>query len=715
MKHLITILSLFTLHSSLFAVFAAVPLRWTVETSRAVPATFEAYQGETLELEAALQSYGKPLEAPANYALYWQTNGMGSAWWEAPVSSAPSPTNVLRATWLPAYDVGAKAYTCFIGAPGTIYHAAFQLRLRPSPGATPNELPLPAKTIDFATVTIEHADAAPWASTNAVQAAARPLPKYLHALDFDDSYPDAAAEYYRSRGDGKTDGGCSAVRDGGFLCRNFDFPFDDRAEFVVKMSAGPGRFASVGVAQAGTNLTEAIVTSGKPSRCYKWLPGATVDGINEHGVVCEINVVDTEPPRLSGGDIHPLGAVRWALDNGTSAEMVATSLAARIMWPSGWRQNFHWMVADEGATYIVENGNYSNVTGRAVMTNFRLNPWDDGGEGHERYDALMGGANITSQWWTLTYTVSGYRASDLPGITGEDLANLFNYWENNPRESHRGEDVGGQPWWQTVHTSIYDLTNRTLRVAVQETDDWYTFAVPVAGGVKPDSVREIVQPMLEPVSNIAVSAQQTASAAQTAATNAQQTADEATRLVGALADEKRDKTDLDYGGFWTAGDVVLLPNEDYECQPCFESVDGTKRLYWFDTWYYAYQVDPRRESYAYDSETGVNMVYDLRAAEFWVGPDGSRVRAVFSQKTRLATTNDVSAAVTQIGEVAARAVTQPEGSTEPDDYRVQIGHGATATGDASGRIQSIAIGLNATATNRTSIAIGPAAGTNWAA
>ena len=40
---------------------AAVPLRWTVETSRVQPAVFEAYQGETLELDATLQSYGKPI------------------------------------------------------------------------------------------------------------------------------------------------------------------------------------------------------------------------------------------------------------------------------------------------------------------------------------------------------------------------------------------------------------------------------------------------------------------------------------------------------------------------------------------------------------------------------------------------------------------------------------------------------------------------------
>lgn len=617
--------------------------------------------------------------------------------------------------------------------------------------------------------------------SNSVDGAARPTPKYLHIYEADDSYPDAAQEYYRSRGDGKVDGGCSSVRDGGYLSRNFDFPFDERAEFVVRMSAGPNRFANVGVSQVGTNLTEQMVTSGNPeySRLYKWLPGATVDGINENGVVCEINVVDTEPPRLLGGDIHPLGAVRWALDNGTSAEMVATSLAARIMWPSGWRQNFHWMVADGRETWIVENGVASNVTAVAakrVMTNFEILPDTYEGMGKERYDLLLSSACcITNAWYARAYR----RETNPPWVS--DLAEVIDYtneifdaWSSHPKEYFRSQLNGGQPWWQSVHTSVYDLTNRTLRVAVQETDDWYTFAVPVAGGVKQEAVREIVQPMLEPVSNIAASAQTAATDAQQTAnvafsrsyevvqkrriTNAVQdvlfditnsewtvdygpyvvvtgidveydddddydnpeygtwkfhftyhfigeeglifekdfdfrghrlsdrfendqvlivrtlgyraryglaTTNDVNAAVAEVADGKRDKTDLDYGGFWKAGDVVLRPNEDYECQPCFESADGAKRLYWQDTWYYAYQVDPLMESYAYDSETGGDMVYDTQATEFWVGPDGSRVRAVFSAKTRLATTNDVASAVSGKLDVAG------DGDTMTGDFRIR--------------------------------------------
>ena len=513
MKHL-KLISIFALGS--LAASAAVPLRWTVETSRAVPAQFEAYQGETLALEAALMSYGKPLEAPSSYSIYWQTNGMGNAWWSIPctVPSRPSATgadeacrggrdstvsNVLFATWSPTNDVGARVYNCFIGQPGTIYHAAFQLRLRPSPGATPNELPLPQKVIDFAKVTVLNP---PWSGggggggvdTNAVldiihktvDGSARTLPPYLHYLEMDDTYPDAAEEYYNTWGGGVSPAQCSSVRDGNTLSRNYDWNFDFMPEFVVRVPPGPGRFASLAVCNVGTNLTEADVSSGKWSRWYKALPGHAVDGINENGVACNINVVDGTPEWGGGVSpaLHPLAAVRWILDNATNAQHAAEYIASHIAFPSGWTQNFHYMVCDQTSTYIVENGDAYPVTWAtgvppvAVLTNFRLYlSRDTTGEGQERYDALVSGENITSQWWTLTYTPGGYRASDLPGITGDDLNQLFNYWENNPRESHRGETIGDLSWWQTVHTSVYDISNRVLRICVQEKDDWYTFAV----------------------------------------------------------------------------------------------------------------------------------------------------------------------------------------------------------------------------------------------
>ena len=144
---------------------AAVPLKWTVETSRVQPVTFEAYHGEALSLEATLQSYGKPVaDTLQDVRLYWQTNGMGSAYWSAPASASG---NVLRATWTPAMDTGANAVYGFIGVAGENYRASFQLRMRSSPGAVPNELELPRKHIDFSEVVVKNA---PWASATIVHA-----------------------------------------------------------------------------------------------------------------------------------------------------------------------------------------------------------------------------------------------------------------------------------------------------------------------------------------------------------------------------------------------------------------------------------------------------------------------------------------------------------------------------------------------------------------
>lgn len=306
---------------------------------------------------------------------------------------------------------------------------------------------------------------------------ARPLPKYLYALDFADSYAGDAEWYYAQRNAGL--GGCSAVRDGNAFSRNFDFPLDERAEFVVRMEAGEGRFASVGVAQVGTNLTEDIVRSGRWSRYYKCLPGATVDGINSSGVAANINVVGGNPG-TSGwrttGDIHPLGAVRWVLDHATDALDAATNLALRVKFPAGWTQNFHYMICDTRTTYVVENGAYSNVTGRAVMTNFGLIPWEDGGAGHERYDLLAGGASITNAWYSNAYLRSTDWASEFTNALEKAAAKSA--WETYTRDYLRGKGL-----WQSVHTSVYDLSNRVLRVAAQEQDDWYVFNLPASGGV----------------------------------------------------------------------------------------------------------------------------------------------------------------------------------------------------------------------------------------
>ena len=82
-----------------FIACAAVPLRWNVETSRAQPARYDVYRGETLQLTADLTSYGQPVSMAGTAALYIQTNGMGNAWWTIPATVS---SNRIDATLSPS-------------------------------------------------------------------------------------------------------------------------------------------------------------------------------------------------------------------------------------------------------------------------------------------------------------------------------------------------------------------------------------------------------------------------------------------------------------------------------------------------------------------------------------------------------------------------------------------------------------------------------------
>lgn len=155
---------LLTAHSSLLTLSspAAVPLRWTVDTSRLQPVTFDALHGETLELAASFQSYGKPLAVTGPAALYYQTNGMGAAWWQIPATVA---SNRIEAVFPPSADPGAPRLICFLGGTASTYRAAFSLRFANSPGANPNTLPLPVTKLDLAAVEVLNA---PWITADKV-------------------------------------------------------------------------------------------------------------------------------------------------------------------------------------------------------------------------------------------------------------------------------------------------------------------------------------------------------------------------------------------------------------------------------------------------------------------------------------------------------------------------------------------------------------------
>lgn len=134
------------------ALHAQTILRWIVDPARPAPADWPVFQGETVWMEPSFVSYGSPLSLTgATAVLYWQTNGMGNAWWSAPGLIIMGAPDRVRAVWGPQNDAGASRYNYFIAATtssGTMYRAYGTIMMRASPGATPSILAAPTTLTD---------------------------------------------------------------------------------------------------------------------------------------------------------------------------------------------------------------------------------------------------------------------------------------------------------------------------------------------------------------------------------------------------------------------------------------------------------------------------------------------------------------------------------------------------------------------------------------
>ena len=124
----------------------AAPLQWTCDWPEAKSQTFSLYQGETATFEPTFRVNGLTVTNATIEAVWYQTNGMGNAWWKLD-----------GATFAPSNDVGAAAYRFFVEAKTSddiLYRANGALRMLPSPGFTPNAIEPPIVTLDFANIEV---------------------------------------------------------------------------------------------------------------------------------------------------------------------------------------------------------------------------------------------------------------------------------------------------------------------------------------------------------------------------------------------------------------------------------------------------------------------------------------------------------------------------------------------------------------------------------
>ena len=299
------------------------------------------------------------------------------------------------------------------------------------------------------------------------------------------------------------DMGCSSVRNGGFVGRNFDYFMNQCPTFVVRTTAKDGRYATIGVGRLAGINSEAV-EAGLPQDKLDVLPWLMLDGMNEKGLVIASNVV----PKIDWGEVPHTGTnpgaqelnvvllTRPLLDYcATVDEAVAYLNDYNITPMDSEFMDLHFMISDPEKTCVVEI--YNNeilVKEQNIMTNYFINTdempkYTDGLERmqilEENYDegntmegmySLMQRVKYTNSYYVSNgwYSEQGLTYEQLQNITREDEANLQMEQAEFEDELEYIKENGFREtteWWDTTHNSIYDINNGILWVTVHERYD----------------------------------------------------------------------------------------------------------------------------------------------------------------------------------------------------------------------------------------------------
>lgn len=325
--------------------------------------------------------------------------------------------------------------------------------------------------------------------------------EHLYEATVEDFSPEVPSELFSDVSAGEF--GCSAVRNGNFFGRNLDFFINDNPQFVVRTTAKEGRHATLGVAKL-LNVTEAEVEAGLTKEQLAFLPWGLFDGINDAGLVCNMNVVpakDSGIPHTSPNpgkpDIFCVFLVRAILDNCATVQEAKDFIANHnIVGMDKGGFDLHFMIADPKNTVVLEYiDNKAVFTETNIMTNFLvgLPEYTQHADGIERYDILKDNyaeGKTMEGMWNLLRRVRFSLAYDpevKPFWKTEHLKDSFNI--NTPIEEvmnhhmvltdianfkrfkETGEYSADMGLWITVHNSTFDIENKSLWVTIREDYD----------------------------------------------------------------------------------------------------------------------------------------------------------------------------------------------------------------------------------------------------
>lgn len=264
-----------------------------------------------------------------------------------------------------------------------------------------------------------------------------------------------------------SDFACSAVQNGKYRGRNYDWTYADTDLCIVHTASLGKRHASVGVADLS------FIANKDRSVDPEKIPFVTVDGINDAGVCIQVNVMpygengplnhtETKNDDLEGGRV-----VRYILDYAESVTNAIELLTGKdISSEMEKAEELHWMISGPTSkedrtikTVVIEvfpdgihvTDNF--VDNKPIMTNFNIynfngTPESVGvGLGYERWqilnenfdqaDSVIGTFDLMEKvYFTKLYDLFGERFwySEYNGV------NLLNYYDEATLKNLLGEE-----------------------------------------------------------------------------------------------------------------------------------------------------------------------------------------------------------------------------------------------------------------------------------
>lgn len=352
------------------------------------------------------------------------------------------------------------------------------------------------------------------------------LSDYFYALSYNGIDYNFANEYFKNKyfGTKELTANCTVVGKDNIIGRNFDYYYNDKVSFLTRTAKHKGLYSVIGMAGQVNTLTKEFVESREYDEAYKILPFMLQDGINEHGLFAEINVVPTGDKGITTGtiptdtrtdDVCMLMLVRYILDHYNSVEEVARELPKHVSIYAPNSDNFkgeyHFFIKDKDQAKIIEFINNSIVfidcnANNQFMTNFYMygvsknenghidyNTVSDYGMGIERANSIIDNIlNVTdrdtmmvlmkSLKYTNSYDSVYNWITEFCGNTEtfgsltvkdafehpEKFAPIIEYAKDI--FAHRSRDVNSEYYgsWHTVHTAIYDIENMKVSIVTQE-------------------------------------------------------------------------------------------------------------------------------------------------------------------------------------------------------------------------------------------------------